>query len=168
MTTYLYQSSKTIYHVKRRKSTTTYRKRQQIYEISRKTCFRPLEGQKALQPSFIAHHHRSPLPPFHPPLPPPPPRPPPLPPHSLLPIIIMFVVILAMAIAIGVIMTIVLFLVLILLAVVFFGLLSVLSPASITSFFSLLPPSLGLFPAFSQSRAPRQGSAMNSGCASAL
>src|SRR5271165_1990885 len=164
MTTYFYQSSKKIYHVKRRKQTTIYRKRQQIQKIRRKTCFRPLEGQKALQPSFIAHHHRSPLPPFHPPLPPPPP----LPPHSLLPIIIMFVVILAMAIAIGVIMTIVLFLLLILLAVVFLGLLSVLSPASITSFFSLLPPSLGLFPAFSQSRAPRQGSAMNSGCASAL
>jgi len=157
MTTYLYQSSKTIYHVKRRKSTTTYRKRQQIYEISRKTCFRPLEGQKALQPSFIAHHHRSPLPPFHPPLPPPPPRPPPLPPHSLLPIIIMFVVILAMAIAIGVIMTIVLFLVLILLAVVFLGLLSVLSPASITSFFSLLLHPSDCFRPFPRAVLPVKG-----------
>jgi hypothetical protein len=34
------------------------------------------------------------------------------------------------------------------------------------SFF--LPSSLGLFQALYQSRAPRQGSAMNSGCASAL
>jgi len=57
--------------------------------------------------------------------------------HPPPPPIIMFVVILAVAIAIGVIMTIVLFLVLILLAVVFLGLLSVLSPASITSFFPL-------------------------------
>jgi len=43
-----------------------------------------------------------------------------------------------------------------------------LLPTSIPSFFLSLPSSLGLFPAFSRSRAPCQGSAMNSGCASAL
>src|SRR6266852_5172660 len=103
---------------KRRKSTTVNRKHTQIEAIRRKTCFLPFEGQRALHP------------------------------HLFLPIIIMIVVIVAMAIviaiggviimaiAIVVLMTIVIFLVLVAVVAVFLDLLSVLLPASITSFFS--------------------------------
>jgi len=79
-------------------------------------------------------------------------------------VIVSMVVIMAMAIVVVLLLFLLLLLVLRVRVVLRFLLLR----TSIPSFFLSLPSSLGLFPTFSRSRAPRQGSAMNSGSALAL